>query len=233
MSDETIIALLKNLNKGKGRNLIFKNSIGDNVEYAKVWIWQKGEFTYKNQDFFLIKNGDGKYVSAISGMNNFHWVTLYEERGKHYLSNALRNYVIPFLWGPDRQGIHEPFKISINRRIGPRNFKSSLGLAKSVGFKVYDQNDFEIELLLNFDDFITKGVAAPNLIPKMDPNTKIQLLEKSKIVIDLFLQIKGELEVRLWENELEGFEEVLNLKWKLEKIIEEYEFRKFQGRGLH
>lgn len=230
MRDETIRSLLKNLNKGKGRNLIFKNSIGENVEYAKVWIWQKGEYTYKNQDFFLIKNGDGKYVSAIYGMNDFHWVTLYEERGKHYLSNALRNYVIPFLWGPNRREIHYPFVISINRGIGPRNFKSSLGLAKSIGFMVDNQNDFKTELFLNYDDFIT-NVATPYLTPSLDSDTKIQLIEKSKIVIDLFLQIKGELEVRLGENNLEEFDEILDLKWKLENIIEEYEFRKSQGRG--
>jgi hypothetical protein len=231
MSDETILALLKNLNKGKGRNLIFKNSIGGNVEYAKVRIWKKSEYTYKNQDFFLIKNGEGKYVSAISGMNNFHWVTLNEERGKHYLSNALRNYVIPFLWGPDRQGIHEPFKISINREIEPRNFESSIGLAESLGFKIDHQNDFKIELLLNYDDFIIGDVATPILTPSLDSKTKIRLIEKSKIVIDLFLQIKGELEVRLGENNLEEFDEILDLKWKLENIIEEYEFRKSQGRG--
>lgn len=231
MRDETIMALLKNLNKGKGRNLIFKNSIGENVEYAKVWIWQKSEYTYKNQDFFLIKNGDGKYVSAICGTNNFHWVTLYEERGNHFLSNALRNYVIPFLWGPDRQGIHEPFKISINRGIETRNFQSSLGLAKSIGFKEDNQNDFKIELLLNYDDFINKDVKTPNLTPSLDSETKIQLLEKSKIVIDLFLQIKGELEVRLGENKLEEFDEVRDLKRKLENIIDEYEFRKSQGHG--
>lgn len=153
MGDDTIKALLKNLNKGNSRNLIFKNSIGENVEYAKVWIWQRGEYTYKSQDFFLIKNGHGKYVSAIYGMNNFHWFTLHEERGKNHLSNALRNYVIPFLWAPNRQEIHEPFEISINRGIGPRNFESSLGLAKSIGFKVDDENDFKIELLLSYDDF--------------------------------------------------------------------------------
>ncbi|WP_373496205.1 hypothetical protein [Aquiflexum sp.] len=231
MRDETIMAFLKNLNKGKSRNLIFKNSIGENVEYAKVWIWQRGKYTYKDQDFFLIKNGDGKYVSAIYGMNDFHWVTLYEERGKNYLSNALRNFVIPFLWGPNRQEIHEPFKVSINRGIGPRNFKSSLGLAKSIGFKVDNQNDFKIELLLSYDDFITKDVATPNLTPSLDSDTKIQLLEKSKIVNDLFLQIKGELEVRLGENKLEKFEKVLDLKRKLENIIDDYEFRKNEGRG--
>lgn len=231
MRDETIMAFLKKLNKGKSRNLIFKNSIGENVEYAKVWIWQRGEYTYKSQDFFLIKNGNGKYVSAIYGMNNFHWVTLYEERGKNYLSNALRNYVIPFLWGPDRQEIHEPFKITINRRIGTRNIKSSLGLAKSIGFKIVNENDFKIELLLSYDDFITKDVATPNLTPCLDSDTRIRLLENSEMIIDLFLQVKGELEVRLGENKLEEFDNVLDLKRKLERIIDDYEFRKYEGRG--
>jgi len=44
MSDETIKDLLRKLNKGTGKNLIFKNSVSENVELAKVWIWKKGEY---------------------------------------------------------------------------------------------------------------------------------------------------------------------------------------------
>ena len=82
-----------------------------------------------------------------------------------------------------------------------------------------------------YDDFITKDMETPYLTPSLDSDTKIKLIEKSKIVIDLFLQIKGELEVRLGENELEAFDMVLDLKRKLENIIDDYEFKKDETRG--
>lgn len=74
-------------------------------------------------------------------------------------------------------------------------------------------------------------MATPNLTPSLDFETEIQLLEKGKMVIDLFLQIKGELEVRLGEDKLEEFDKVLDLKCKLEGIIDDYVFRKYGGRG--
>lgn len=231
MSDETIKELLRKLNKGISKNLIFKNSIGGNVEIAKVWIWKKGEYSYKNQDFFLVKNQDGKYVSAIYGQDNFHWYTLYEERGKSYLANALRNYVIPFLWGPNRKGIHETFEISIGRGIGSKNFDTSIGLAKSVGFKVDEENNYKTKLHLGYDDFANRDHDTPNLTPSLSSETEIQLLVKSQMVIDLFLQIKGELEVRLGEDKLEEFDKVLDLKYKLEGIIDDYVFRKYGSSG--
>jgi hypothetical protein len=225
MSDDTIRNLLRKLNKGAGKDLIFKNSIGENVELAKVWIWMKGEYFYKDQNFFLIKNQGGKYVAAVYGFNKFHWYTLFEERGKGYLSNALRNYIIPFLWGINRQPIEEPFEISICRGIGPKNFESSFSLAKSLGFQVDEENDHKSKLLLNYDDFAHGELAAPIMIPNLDQDSGIRLLEKGQSLVDLFLQIKGELEIRLGEEVLDDFDNIPDLKYKLERIIDDHLLR--------
>jgi hypothetical protein len=228
MRDETIRDLLRKLNNGKGKDLIFKNSIGENVELAKVWIWMGGEYFYKDQNFFLIKNQDGKYVSAVYGLNKFHWYTLYEERGKGYPSIALRNSIIPFLWGPYRQEIHEPFEISISRGIGPKNFESSFRLAKSLGFKVDEENDYKTKLLLSYDDFATEELATPVIIPDLDKDSGIRLLEKGQSLMDLFLQIKGELEIRLGVEVLDDFDQILDLKYKLEGMLDDH----FMGRNV-
>ncbi|UZD22970.1 hypothetical protein [Algoriphagus halophytocola] len=225
MSDDTIKDLLRKLNSGKGKNIVYRNSIGGNVEIAKVWIWKKGEYICKNQDFFLVKNYEEKYVAAISGKNNFHWYTLYEERGKGYLSNALRNFVIPFLWGIDRHPIEEPFKISISHGIGPRNFDSSLALAKSVGFKVVTKNDYKKNLSLHYDDFVNKDLDTPKLIPNPNPEAKNQLIKKAQLVEDLVLQIKGELEIMFGENKLEDLRCMDYFKVRLENIFEDYEYK--------
>lgn len=222
MSDETIRDLLRKLNKGTGKNLIFKNSIGENVELAKVWIWKRGEYFYKDQNFFLIKNQGGKYVAAVYGLNNFHWYTLYEERGKGHLSKALRDFIIPFLWGPNRQEIHEPFEISISRGIGPKNFESSSRLAKSLGFKVGEENDYKTTLLLSYDDFAHEELATPVMIPDLDQDSGFRLLEKGQRLIELFIQIKGELEIRFGEELLDEFNQIPDLKFKLERIIDDY-----------
>lgn len=228
MNDETIRDLLRKLNKRTGKNLIFKNSIGENVELAKVWIWKMGEYFYKDQVFFLIKNQGGKYVAAVYGLNKFHWYTLYEERRKGYLSKALRDLIIPFLWGPNRQEIHDPFEISISRGIGPKNFESSFCLAKSLGFKVDEENDYKTKLLLSYDDFAHDELATPVMIPDLDQDSGIRLLEKSQRLVDLFLQIKGELEIRLGEEVLDDFDQIPDLKYKMERIIDDH----FSGRNI-
>lgn len=223
MSDDTIRDLLRKLNSGKGKNIVYRNSIGGNVEIAKVWIWKGREYLYKNQDFFLIRNEGGKYVAAIYGKNKFHWYSLFEERRKGYLSNALRNYVIPFLWGINRHPIEEPFEISINRGVGPRNFDSSLALAKSIGFKVDETANYKTNLSLSYDDFTDEDLAAPDLTPNISSESRKRLLEKGEEFSDLFLQITGELEVRLGENFFEELEELKDFKYRLQRIFENHD----------
>lgn len=224
MSDDTIKDLLRKLNSGKGKNIVYRNSIGDNVEIAKVWICKNREYIYENQDFFIIRNENGKYVAAVYDQNNFHWYTLYEERGKSYLSNALRNFIIPFLWGIDRHPIEEPFKISINRGIGPRNFDSSFALAKSVGFKVDEENEYKSYLSLHYDDFVNKDLDTPKLILNPNPEAKKQLIKKAQLVEDLVLQIKGEMEIMFGEDKLEELRCMGYFKVRIENIFEDYEF---------
>lgn len=235
MSDDTIRDLLRKLNSGKGKNIVYRNSIGGNVEIAKVWVWKGSEYLYKNQDFFLIRNGNGngKYVSAVYGKNSFHWYTLYEERGKSYLSNALRNFIIPFLWGINRHPIEEPFEISISIGIGPKNFESSLSLAKSIGFKVVMENDYKKNLALHYDDFVNKDLDTPKLTPNLNSKAKNQLIKKAELVEDLVLQIKRELEIMFGEDKLEDLRFMDYFKVRLENIFEDYELEKMQKEDNH
>lgn len=225
MSDDTIRDLLRKLNFGKGKNIVYRNSIGGNVEIAKVWIWKSGGYLYKNQDFFLIRNQNGKYVAAVYGQNNFHWYTLYSERGKGYLSNALRNFIFPYLWGIDRHPIEESFKISISRGIGPRNFESSLALAKSVGFSIDTENDSKTYCSLQYDDFINKDLDTPKITPNLRPEVNNQLIKKAQLVEDLTQQIKGEMEIMFGEDKLEDLSCMGFFKVRLENIFEDYEYK--------
>ncbi|WP_194972535.1 hypothetical protein [Aquiflexum lacus] len=222
MRDETIRDLLRNLNKGKGKNLVFKSSIGGNIEFAKVWIYQKNGFTYKSQFFFLIKNDLGKYVAAVCGFNNLHWYTLFEERRKGYLSKALKEYIIPFIWGKELHPIEYPINISISRGIGPRNFKASINLAKSIGFKCANPNEDLAEMNLNYNElnFPTNKLKVDHYISKQSIDS---IKQKTKTIIDIYNQIKDEIFVKVGNQDLDEFDIPYKLSLKLDAIFWEYE----------
>ncbi len=128
------------LNTGKIDYRVFRRTLKDNVEYAKVW----PNDPLRNYDFalpyhfFLIKSSDGKYIGAVldMGKENLHAYIFNQHRKKGYLTNAMNNVILPFLYQTGRQ--KQTFEFE-NPNLGEH-------FVKKYGFKKIDRNHAEIDL---------------------------------------------------------------------------------------
>ena len=141
MTDKEIKRLVNKLNKGVKTDLIQRRALAETVEFAKVWMKRpdpKDDISNRwgPSEFYLIKNKDGTYVSAVLVMlNNLHWYVLNQYRGKGFLSKALRETILYHLLQQKREGI----SISIDKSvIGEKNYISSERVALKVGFTKQD-----------------------------------------------------------------------------------------------
>ncbi|MBU0942096.1 MAG: GNAT family N-acetyltransferase [Bacteroidetes bacterium] len=146
MSEESIISIINKLNRYPNYKNCIKHSISKNVELAHIWI---NSTFYRNnpQTFFLIKN-EIEYVGAVLDMKtDLHWVILPKYRKKGYLTTALKDAIIPYLFSIVER---EELKISINElEIGKKNYEASMSTALKVGFKKIDDKT----LILKENDF--------------------------------------------------------------------------------
>lgn len=142
MSEESIISIINKLNRFPNYKNCIKLSINKNVELAHIWI---NNSFYRNnpQTFFLIKNDFG-YVGAVLDMKiDLHWVIIPKHRKKGYLTNALKEAIIPYLFNITER---EEINISINDlEIGKKNYEASMRTALKVGFKKVDDKNFLLE----------------------------------------------------------------------------------------
>jgi hypothetical protein len=142
MKSSSIISLINKINKNENYKKCIKHSISNNVEFAHVWI-EKSIYKHSPKIFFLIKN-DNEYVGAILDMmTDLHWVILPKYRKKGYLTNALNEAVIPYLFTCLER---EELKITINQlEIGKENYENSSSTALNLGFKKVDEKSFVLE----------------------------------------------------------------------------------------
>ena len=158
MNPTEIRKYLNRLNKGKSEESIFTRPISKTVDLAKVWFKSpKKDATINSSvishDFFFIKNSMGIYVSGIYDMGyDLHWYVLPKYRKQGYLSNALKNTILPYIF----DYLREVQYISISESIGKVNYNNSLKVASNLGFSPSKTDETQLEL--SNTDFELKNV---------------------------------------------------------------------------
>lgn len=105
MTDQTILDLMKLINKQIHQDTIFLRPLVGNVLLARIW-FDENEAT-RTADYpslngwsaYFIENEQGRVVAAVldMGPEDLHWVVDPDYQGKGYLSNALIDYIMPHL----------------------------------------------------------------------------------------------------------------------------------------
>lgn len=154
MKEREIRKYIDRQNKGITKESIFSRQINKNVEVAKVWPEQSRMSAGNVEDcfsfrFFFIKNELNEYIGAVLDMHNdLHWYITPKNRKRGYLTRALKESILPYLFYEDR----DKLRITINYgAIGYKNYKNSKNVAINVGFKPIDEIETVFEL--NRDDF--------------------------------------------------------------------------------
>lgn len=160
MNPDKIYNLLIKLNEDDVSDNIITKQLAKNIEIAKVWDLEENN-SIKPRTFFLIKNKK-EYVSAILLMfDDLHWFVHPKHRGKGYLSKALKEVVLPYIFDVLEQ---DEQKITINNfEIGIDNYKSSEKVALSAGFKKIDDINFiinasDVKESFISDELVYKGL---------------------------------------------------------------------------
>jgi len=105
VTDDCIEHLIDLLNKGEMRDRAFVVPLSEAVHLAKVWMEEPrgrtvGEGSY---EFFFITNGSPLYVAAVLDMgNDLHVFVKEEHRGRGYLTKAMHEIVLPYLYQAGR-----------------------------------------------------------------------------------------------------------------------------------
>jgi hypothetical protein len=111
MTEKEIRKYIDRLNKGKASESIFTRQISKNVDVAKVWT-EHSKMTddiiapFKSERFFFIKNDSGKYIGAVLDMDlcqDLHWYIVPKSRKQGYLTTALKESILPYLFYDDRE----------------------------------------------------------------------------------------------------------------------------------
>lgn len=142
MTSSSIISIINKLNRNPNYKNCIKHSISKNVDFAHIWV-ENSRLKHSPKPFFLIKK-DNEYVGAILDMTtDLHWVILPEHRKNGFLTMALKEAVIPYLFNIAER---EEINISINEfEIGKKNHEASMSTALKVGFKKIDDKNFILE----------------------------------------------------------------------------------------
>lgn len=142
MKSNQIEKLISNLNKINDDVNCLRKQISYSIEIAKVWDLEEDNNSIPHT-FYLIKNKE-EYVAAILVMSqDLHWFVQPKHRGKGYLSKALKEVILPYIFDVLEK---EEQKITINKfEIGIDNYRSSEKVALSVGFKKIDDINFVIK----------------------------------------------------------------------------------------
>ena len=140
MTDETIQALLNQLNTGNGDAQIFIRKLSDSVDIARVFV----EIPKPNDringspmkvfSIYFIKANNEKYVGAVIDFNetNLQWYVDPKHRKQGYLTIALKFSILPYILD-----IREHQNITIEND----NMGQSESVAFNVGFKKIENDE--------------------------------------------------------------------------------------------
>lgn len=143
MTNISLQSLIENLNKNdESESLIYRKPLSITVDLAKVWLNRpKPTDSITSSDgpdtFYFIKNNENSYVAAVYDMKkDLHWFVLPEHRGKGYLTNAMKDTILPHLFLSRQEQ-----RITIDADQIDFNFNASEKVALNLGFS--PKNDTE------------------------------------------------------------------------------------------
>jgi hypothetical protein len=219
MTDKTINILIDTLNKKQRKEHTFVRELDCNIDLAKIFTDNpKSSDNLCSDDitpytFYCIKNKENKYVGLVLDMDSdLHWFIKKEHRGNGYLTNALKNSILPYIF----QNKRDEQRITINRNeIGANNFNSSQKVALSVGFVQQNIDNNKCEYLLKSDDYVEK-----EMITEVDKElTQDELTEIAKKIgfySKKLIRLQVDLEMRYGstnETIFEFKEKIKNLRY--------------------
>lgn len=209
------------LNNNSAKESIFTRQISKNVEVAKVWAEQPrmtdnivGNFgSYR---FFFIKNEFDEYIGAVLDMyHDLHWYIVPKSRKKGYLTTALKESILPFLFYEER----ESQRITIeDGAIGDKNYFNSKSVAIKLGFKPINEDETEFEL--NKNDFNWENENLEEVNSQIDTERFEKLKKRAFFAFKILYRISDEL-LMAFDNDKELKEvadEVRKYTWKIEDI---------------
>lgn len=230
MTNREIKKYIDRLNNGKSGESIFIRPISENVDVAKVWseqpkITDEIVGNFGSHRFFFIKNEQSKYVGAVLDMNrDLHWFIVANSRKKGYLTNALKESILPYLFNKERGNQRLTIEKSL---IGEQNYLNSRRVADKLGFKAINQDKTEFDLKQSEFDWENENLNEKNT--EIKPQRFEELRKRafyafktlSKISDELLMTIDDDKELK------EVTDEVKNYTWKIEDL--EWENKKTKG----
>ncbi len=228
MTEREIRKYIDRLNNGKASESIFTRKISKNVVVAKVWSEQPKitDDIFENfgsYRFFFIQNEQNEYIGAVLDMSrDLHWYVLPKSRKNGYLTNALKESILPYLFYYER----ESQRITIDKNsIGEKNYLSSKNLALKVGFKQTNETEFELDknefdwTNENFEEINTE--IKPDRIEELKKRIFFAFKTLYKISDELLMSFEDDKELK------EIADEVIKYTWKIEDL--EWENKKTKG----
>jgi|GEM_PF-401243 len=156
MKEEEIKKYIDKLNNREAKETIFLRRLNVSVDLARVWekepqLNDNTSISTPSYRFFFIRDENNKYVGAVLDMyKDLFWYVLKEERKKGYLTKALKEAIIPYLFY-DEFNERDEQRITINKGIGKVNYNNSRKVAEGLGFVPI--NEDESEFILSRDKF--------------------------------------------------------------------------------
>ncbi|WP_439881658.1 GNAT family N-acetyltransferase [Pontibacter sp. MBLB2868] len=205
MTDRVIAKYISWLNNGKNCDRISTRQIASNVYLAKVWErkpMMNDDHHMLPYEFFFIQNQEGKYVAAILNMgSDLHWYVASKHRGKGYLSTALQEAVLPFIFQ-----MKDEQRITINQNAsGEKNYRSSRKVAEAAGFKAI--NHQATEFILHKDDFDWRSDKLHEHNSGVSEQRIKDLRKRVRYASALLLQVSNELEMKFGDDD--GMKDVI------------------------
>ncbi len=147
MTNQYLNSLIRKLNKKQLNKYIQLRPLSDTVDFAKIWR-RKPSPRHKRTHgdgplhYYFIKDQEGNYVGIVHDMQtDLHWFVLRKYRGKGYLTNALKEVILPHLFQDRKEQL-----ITIDEyHTGEKYFLASEKVALSLGFVKCDDIKYRLK----------------------------------------------------------------------------------------
>lgn len=213
MTEENLQNLIDKLNStGNYKEQIFLRQISENVFLSKVSseINHPEIKPYSFRTFFFVSNESREFVGAIEdrGINDLHWFITKESRKKGYLTKALKETIIPYIFYDENKD-YDRQKITIDKNnLSETNYLNSRKVAINLGFKALNEDETNFELIKGSFDWSNENITEKN---KLISRERTDLLkEKVSNLHYEFEKICCELEMS-YGNEDDLLEQLLEI----------------------
>lgn len=222
MTDKKLKEFIIKLNQNKADEDIFLQSLTDTVDYAIVWDYSTNQFTKEKKlntpyQFYFIKNETSSYVGTVYVMSaDLHWFVLPKYRGKGFLTNSLKDTILPHLFQDNR----DEQRITIDQGfIGDKNYKASLKVANSVGFIQTNVSEKVIEMKISKNHF-RDAVKIKGKVTKMSEERINIITERATQISRMLWKIETELEIKMGlTNDIAEIKEIIEETGKISDLI--------------